>query len=511
LPDLWSKVKGLGRFARRLRRLVDEPIALDQATTHIRDGVARRDERFLAMFARVITPYPRSPYRQLLASAGCGAEDVAALVDRDGLDAALQSLARAGVYVSYDEFKCRRPAVRGSQTFHFSPEDFDDPLLTGYYAARSSGTRGVPTRVPIDADLIADMATYWAVFLAEHDALTTPLLFWTPGHAGVAARYLACAKAGQTYSDWFVSEGMHDLKDRVYASSIHRLARRAGRFPNPRAAAFDNPGPVLDRVLELLDDGQTPALNTAPSAAVKLSLEAQRRGRSLAGVRFLLGSEPLTPARRRSIEASGATAAPLYGSTEAPWIGGQCRQATASDEVHVLLDSYAVVPVESTLLFTSLRGVLPKVLLNVDIGDRAVIEQAPCDCAYGRLGCEVRLHTIRSSDKITEFGVTFAVQDVFHVLEDALPRRFGGEAGDYQLVEDRDANGLPRYTIVVDPRLSGIDAGDVPDTFLREMAKLERHYGFMAAVWAREKIITVRREAPLAGSSGKRLPFYRKG
>jgi hypothetical protein len=102
------------------------------------------------------------------------------------------------------------------------------------------------------------------------------------------------------------------------------------------------------------------------------------------------------------------------------------------------------------------------------------------------------------------------VQDVFHVLEDALPRRFGGEAGDYQLVEDRDANGLPRYTIVVDPRLSGID-GDVPDTFLREMARLERHYGFMAAVWAREKIITVRREAPLAGSSGKRLPFYRKG
>jgi hypothetical protein len=218
----------------------------------------------------------------------------------------------------------------------------------------------------------------------------------------------------------------------------------------------------------------------------------------------------MTPARRRSIEASGAKAAPLYGSTEAPWIGGQCRQASASDDVHVLLDSYAVVPVDSTLLFTSLRGVLPKVLLNVDIGDRAVIDNSPCDCVYGRLGCDVRLHTIRSSDKITEFGVTFAVQDVFHVLEHALPRRFGGAAGDYQLVEDRDADGLPRYTIVVDPRLSGINEGDVTDTFLREMAGLERHYGFMAAVWARSKILTVRREAPMAGSSGKMLPFYRK-
>src|SRR6185295_4625722 len=247
---------------------------------------------------------------QLLASAGCGAEDVAALVARDGLDEALQSLARSGVYVSYEEFKCRRPVVRGSQTFHFSPEDFDDPLVTRYYAATSSGTRGIPTRVPIDADLIVDMATYWAVFLAEHDALTTPLMFWTPGHAGVAARYLACAKAGQTYSDWFVSEGMHDLTERMYASGVHWLARRAGRFPNPRAAPFDDPGPVLDRLRDLLDDHQTPSVNTAPSAAVTLSLEAQRRGQSLAGVTFLLGSEPLTPARRRSIEASGAKAAP---------------------------------------------------------------------------------------------------------------------------------------------------------------------------------------------------------
>jgi hypothetical protein len=292
LPDLWSKVSGFGRFALRLRRLVNEPITLDQATARIRDGVARRDERFLAMLARVVTTNPRSPYRQLLASAGCGAEDMAALVARDGLDEALQSLVRAGVYVSYDEFKCRRPAVRGSQTFHFSPEDFDDPLLTRYYAATSSGTRGGPTRVPIDADLIADMATYWAVFLAEHDALTTPLMFWTPGHAGVAARYLACAKAGQIYSDWFVSEGMHDLKERMYASTIHWLARRAGRFPNPRAASFDDPGPVLDRLRHLLDDRQTPSVNTAPSAAVTLSLEAQRRGQSLAGVSFFLGSEP---------------------------------------------------------------------------------------------------------------------------------------------------------------------------------------------------------------------------
>ena len=70
----------------------------------------------------------------------------------------------------------------------------------------------------------------------------------------------------------------------------------------------------------------TVATNTTPSAAVKLSIAAQRLSAPLEGVTFLLGSEPLTPARRRTIEASGAAAAPLYGSTEAPWTGGQCRK-----------------------------------------------------------------------------------------------------------------------------------------------------------------------------------------
>jgi hypothetical protein len=242
---------------------------------------------------------------------------------------------------------------------------------------------------------------------------------------------------------------------------------------------------------------------------VKLSLEAQRRGRRLTGAIFLLGSEPLTPARRRAIEASGARAAPLYGSTEAPWVGGQCRHARHADEVHVLMDSYAVVPSGPSMLLTSLRRALPKILINVDIGDRASIETGACDCLYGRLGCNLRLHTIRSSDKITEFGVTFAVHDVFHILEETFPHRFGGQAGDYQLVEDRDGAGLPRYTIVVNPRLPGIHEEGLPGAFLEEMAKLHSHYGFMAAVWAREKMIRVSRRAALASSAGKVLPFHR--
>src|SRR5262249_16104425 len=269
-----------------------------------------------------------------------------------------------------------------------------------HFSASTSGTRGAPVSVPIDADHIAELAPSWSIFLEEQGCLEAPLIFWTPGHAGVAARYLACAQVGLKYANWFISEDVGSIASRTYAEYVHRFARWAGGFPAPERASFGEPGRVLDVVQRRLAESGRVALNTAPSAAVKLSLAAQQRAVSLAGLTFLLGSEPLTPARRQTIEASGARTAALYGSSEAPWIGGQCRHRAHSDDVHVLLDGYAIVPAaansdDRTLLLTSLRRALPKVLLNTDIGDRAEIDRSPCDCLYSRLGCGLRLHTIR--------------------------------------------------------------------------------------------------------------------
>jgi hypothetical protein len=519
LMQRWTKVAGLVRFGSRVRGMLDETITIEEASRSIREGVRRRRERFLVKLEATVYANPRSPYRKLLAAAGCDPGDVKRLVETEDLEGALKTLARAGVYVSYEEFKCRIPTVRGSQTFHFRIDDFNNPLLTEHFSTTTGGTRGAPSRVPTDVDSIRELAPHWAVFLAENGCLDAPLIFWTPGHAGIASRYLACALSNQKYAHWFVSEEMKSVKGRLYAACVHWLARQAGGFPRPARAPFSGPEPVLQRLLELLADGKAPCVNTAPSAAVKLSLEAQSRGARLTGATFLLGAEPLTPARRRTIEASGARVAPLYGSSEAPWIGGQCRRAAHPDEVHVLLDGYAIIPAgepardggagAQTLLFTSMHRFATKVLLNADIGDRAVMETRRCDCLYDRLGCHLRLHTIRSTDKITELGVTFAVQDVFHVLEDVFPRRFGGAAGDYQLVEARDARGLPRYTMLVNPTLPGIDEERLPAAFLSEMGKIEGYYRFMTAAWARERFIGVRRGPPLAGPLGKVLPFHR--
>jgi phenylacetate-coenzyme A ligase PaaK-like adenylate-forming protein len=519
-PDTWPKLVGLARFSLGARRLLTHTITSPEAQAIIRDGVVRRHQHFLATLNRAVYANRSSPYRRLLLSAGCEQGDIARLVETEGLETALGIIAGKGVFVTYDEFKGRRPAVRGSQTFHFAPDDFNDPSLASHISASTSGTRGQPVSVPIDADHIAELTPSWSIFLEEHKCFDGPLMFWTPGHPGVAARYLSCAQAGLKYADWFISEDAKSIASRTYAEYVHRFARWAGGFPAPVRTSFAEPEWVLTSVLARLREHGNASMNTAPSAAVKLSLAAQEHGASLAGLTFLLGSEPLTPARRRTIEACGARAAALYGSSEAPWIGGQCQNPVHPDDVHVLRDGYAIVRVQPSmtaagvhdeaLLLTSLRKALPKVLLNTDIGDRGVIDDhSPCDCLYAQLGCGLRLHTIRSADKITEFGVTFAVGDVFRVLEEALPSRFGGIAGDYQLVEMRRANGLPHYAMMVNPRLTGIDDDTVLAAFFSEIGRLEDHYRFMAAAWAREKVISVRRAAPLIAASGKVLPFLR--
>jgi hypothetical protein len=308
---------------------------------------------------------------------------------------------------------------------------------------------------------------------------------------------------------------MTAAKDRLYATCLRWLVQQQAGFPAPEAARYDQPRIVLERVLAVLARGPA-CINTAPSAAVKLSLAAQERGAELSGLTFLLGAEPLTPARKSAIEASGARATPLYGSTEAAWIGGQCRRPEHPDEVHVLLDSYAVTTDPNSdngsrpLRITSLQPLAPKILINAEIGDRAVIGQRRCDCLYDRLGCTTTLHTIRSSDKITEYGVNIDISDVIQILEQTFPRQFGGMGGDYQLVEAPDSKGLPRYTLFIDPRVTLPNKETAVAAFLSELSRLRPYYGYMAAILRKERVVAVQRAAPLRTRQGKMLSFWRQ-
>ena len=104
------------QFPFAVRRFLRRPPTVDGARGRVRERLAQREANFLKIIERSVYGWPRSPYLALLKLAGCELGDVRALVGRHGLEAALQTLREAGVYVTVEEFKGRKPIVRGGLT-----------------------------------------------------------------------------------------------------------------------------------------------------------------------------------------------------------------------------------------------------------------------------------------------------------------------------------------------------------------------------------------------------------
>jgi hypothetical protein len=507
---------GLVRFGLGLRRFARERIGLADAERLIQEGMRTREARFLDLVDRAVLRQPRSPYRALMQAAGCEAGDLGALVRREGLEGALGRLHDAGVYVSYEEFKGIVPAVRGARRFDFREGDFDNPLVTPHLPSRSGGSSWRPSRIVIDLDLIAQMTPHWAIWFAAHGVLGEPLVFVNPFYPAAITHQLMCLRFGNRFVAWFATGGGGSPAYRLAARYVHAVARRVAGFAPPQPVSPDDLGPVARCLAALAADGRHPAVNTSPGLATRTSLAAQDAGLTLSGVTFMLGAEPLTAARKASIEASGARATVTYGFSEGGNVGSQCAAPAAIDDVHVSLDAYSVLARERTLpdgtpvsalRLTSLRTATPKVLLNTEIGDHAVLEDRACGCRFDALGYTRHLHTIRSFGKLTGDGVTFIGADVLRLLEETLPRQFGGSSADYQLVEEATADGVPRYALRVSPTVGPLDERAVAAAFLARLAGLRPPYRFMVDQWTRAGALRVVRASPEAGARGKVSAF----
>src|SRR5439155_8732226 len=116
----------------------------------------RRETDFLELARGAIYANPASPYRQLLVLAGCEAGDLERLVSREGVEGALTALCQRGVYLTVEEFKGRRPVVRGSTALELHPNQLFNPLADAHLPAQTGGTRGVSTVVPIHLASLRD-------------------------------------------------------------------------------------------------------------------------------------------------------------------------------------------------------------------------------------------------------------------------------------------------------------------------------------------------------------------
>src|SRR5262245_8959538 len=124
--------RGLRPFLVRMPPLAEARLRLDRQ-------MAERERTLASALDRAVFRNSGSAYGHLLRWAGSDLNDIVRLLTTNGLSATLEQLYEAGVYVTLEEFKGRRPIVRSGLEIHPQPGDFDNPLTAKQYEARTGG------------------------------------------------------------------------------------------------------------------------------------------------------------------------------------------------------------------------------------------------------------------------------------------------------------------------------------------------------------------------------------
>ncbi len=511
-------------FPWRLRRFLADGSGLGRVPEDLRRALESRAARFVALAERRIYARGDSPYRRLLEDAGCAFPDLRDLVGRHGLEGALGRLAEAGVYLSAAEAKGREPVVRGGLSFRVDPRALE--LARGGVATESTGTSNRPQRTTSSFDWLAHQATAAGAFVLAHGleahrhAVFEPML---PGVAGMLYMVML-ARLGIPCERWFARAipFRHALERAYFSLLSHELAA-AGTWWGP---GFGRPEPIGGDRLEVLvrwvadsrAGGRRTAIRTVASNAARIATTAAELGVSLDGLTFLSSGEPMTEAKRQTIERVGGRTTVLYGFEPGSiWAGQGCANPVHGDEMHLSLNTLALVehphPVASgqgpvrPLLYTTLYESAGRLLLNVANGDYATLTERDCGCAMHALGLTLHLHHVRSYEKFTSEGLSYPIDDVVRILETHLPAEFGGGPCDYQLIEEEVAGGRPCLTLRIDPRVGAVDEARVLDRLGGELGAADRNRWFMTEVWRAAGTFRVERRAPHTSARGKTLPI----
>lgn len=505
------------RLLRRLPGFFRDPLTAAESLAIVRERLEQREATFISIARELIYGYPASPYRQLLALAGCEAGDLERLVQVEGVEGALCHLLRRGVYLTVEEFKGRRPVVRGSASFTIDPRRLHNPRSAYHVPTRTGGSRGGSTPLLIDLAFLRDRVANTCLGFAARGGNDWHKGVWNvPGAAIVVV--LRSSAFGKPVARWFtLAASTAPLLDPRYGRAerlVHWGARLGGVvLPRLELVPVDDPLPIARWLVEVLGQGRTPHLRAFVSPMMRVCQAAADAGLDLTGAQLSLIGEPLTAARLATIQRSGAIAVPIYGSAESGEIAQGCLSPEEPDECHLNQDLAALIQVGSAptaqrlppaaLLLTSLRPTMPIVMLNVSMGDQAVVTQRRCGCAFETIGWTQHLHSIRSFEKLTTDGMTFLDLDIIRALDETLPARFGGGPTQYQLVEAEEGDGQPYLRLLVDPGLGPLDAAAIVETFLSAIGGGTGAARIMGQVWRAAAVVRVERQAPIAVANGK--------
>jgi len=513
------------RFARGLPGHFRLGLTRERAEAVIRERLANRADRFLRLLERGVFGHPTSPYLPMLKAAGCELGDVAAMVRRDGLEAALEALAAEGVTASFEEFKGRARVARPGAAARMSARDFDNPHLSRYYMGTTGGSSGAGTRVSMELDHYAAQAPHELVATAAYGLLDAPTAAWlsvlpSPACLGVMLRR---APFGRPLAKWFSQvterQGGATLKDRLASRTILAASRLYGvPFPSPEHVPLDRAVEIARWLRRAADAHGRSVLITHVSCALRVAVAAREAGFDLNSVVMWAGSEPPTSAKVRLIRASGAEWIPGYWMIEAGFLAQGCAAPTDDTDVHLFSDAFALITrrqrvadndtTVDAFYFTTLLPTAPKLMINVEIDDFGVVERRRCGCPLDALGLDLHLRQIHSLSKLTGEGMTLVGAEAVRILEEVLPARFGGMPLDYQLAEEEGDDGLTSVILIVSPRVGPLDDAAILEAFLTAMGQTGPGPRLARATWAQANTLRVRREHPRPTAQGKLLPLY---
>ena len=519
--------RGMLSLVAGLREFFREPVTLEKAKEEIRRALETREQRFLDLLRTQVYGREGSPYLKLLQMAGCDFADLQTHVGQHGLENTLEKLAREGVYLSSDEFRGKTDVVRGGQSFWVSSKDVElQSSSRGLMLTQSSGSRNRPQRYALSLDRTAMSSRLRCVFFSAHDlfhyshAIYDAIL---PTSGGIR-HLLSFAKIGIKVDRWFARRvPMNSWPEAAFHRLTTSLIVLATRLfgpgaPWPQFLDGHEINRIVNWIVENNQIGRACCVRTTASNAVRIARTAQTMGQSLDGAKFVVSGEPLTESKRALIENVGGQAIPCYGCAGLGEIGYGCGNPLQNDEVHVPSDRLAVIqhlrhlggsglPIHP-FLFTTLSPLAPKLHLNVENGDYGAIETRECGCALERAGLTLRLHHIRSFEKLTGEGMSYHYGDLYELFERTFPAEFGGGLGDYQLVEEEDGNGQTRLTLVVHPDVGNLDEEKILARLRGALSDGSRGNRFMTWVWQDAGTFRVKREPPYVSPRGKILPLH---
>ena len=376
-------------------------------------------------------------------------------------------------------------------------------------------------KTKLDLDYLSARSHYDRIMFEILGVQDQPMALWypaLPASTGIG-NILRYARTGIVPKRWFeipaAGSGMQGLESRLATFLIVRMARMAGtRVPRPEKISNDSGEEIAGQIIQWLDEYGGCVFQSYVSGAVRVARELSGKRDDLDGLLMIVGSEPLTEAKRRGMESRGARIYSRYMATEIGTIAMGCGNPETIDELHLMSDMVAAVQEDGViegetgpLYFTALDRVMPKVMLNVQLGDMAVVHSRQCGCPFEDLGFSTHLSHVRSHSRHTGEGMALSASRLEGIINDVLVPVYGGSSVDYQWFEMENDDGVTRVEIRVSPRIGEVDEDRLMQDLINELLKGDEGEQLMTRIWVQTGVLSVVRKEPESTGKGKNVPL----